>query len=76
MSHITNFWERMIKYYLRKLITISKNQFSFMHERSTIKIIFLIKQFMERYHEQKKDSHMIFIDLEKIYDKISRNIMW
>jgi hypothetical protein len=26
--------------------------------------------------EQKKDSHMIFIDLEKTYDKVSRNIMW
>jgi Reverse transcriptase (RNA-dependent DNA polymerase) len=38
--------------------------------------IFLIRQLMERHREQKKDLHMIFIDLEKAYDKISRNIMW
>jgi serine protease inhibitor len=38
--------------------------------------IFLIKQFMERYREQKKDMHMIFINFEKAYDKVSRNIMW
>jgi Reverse transcriptase (RNA-dependent DNA polymerase) len=31
---------------------------------------------MERHREQKKDIHMIFIDIEKVYDKIPRNIMW
>jgi hypothetical protein len=38
--------------------------------------IFLIMQLMERDMEQKKDLHMVFIDLEKSYDKVTRNIMW
>ena len=36
--------------------------------------IFLIRQVIERYRE--KDLYMVFIDLEKAYDKIQMNVMW
>jgi hypothetical protein len=44
--------------------------------RSTMEAILLVRQLMKICREQKKDMYMIFIDLEKAYDKVSRNVMW
>jgi serine protease inhibitor len=46
-----------------------------MPKRSTMEAIFLIRQFIKRYMKQKKEIHMVFIDLEKADDKMRRNVM-
>jgi hypothetical protein len=76
MSHTMKLWEMIIEHRLRRVTNITENQFGFMPERSTMEAIFLIRQFMERCREQKKEMHMVFIDLEKAYDKVTRNVMW
>jgi hypothetical protein len=76
MSHTMKLCEMIIKHRLRRVTNVTENQFGFMSERSTMEAIFLIRQFMERCREQKKDLHIIFIDMEKTYDKVTRNVMW
>jgi hypothetical protein len=62
MSHIMKLWERIIEHRLMGVSNVTESQFRFMPGRSTMEIIFLIRQHMERCREQKKDMHMIFID--------------
>jgi hypothetical protein len=68
--------ERIIEHCLRRVTNVTKNQFDFMPGRLTIKVIFMIRQLIERCREQKKDMHMLLIDLEKAYDKMPSNVMW
>jgi hypothetical protein len=76
MSDTMKLWERIIEHRLRGVTNVTKNQFDFMPERLTMEAIFLIRQLMDRCREQKKDMFMVFIDLEKDYDKVPRNVMW
>ena len=63
-------WERVFEHRLRQNITISENQFGFMLGQSTTEATHLLRQLIERFLERKINLHMIFIDLEKAYDKV------
>jgi hypothetical protein len=76
MSHTMKLQERIIEHRLRGVTNVNENQFGFMPGRLTMEAIFLIKQLMKRCREKKKDLHMVFIDLENAYDKVTRNLMW
>ena len=51
-------------------------QFGFMPGRGTTDAIFILRQLQEKFLEKKLQLYFAFIDLEKAFDRVPREVIW
>lgn len=76
MSHTMKLWERVIDGRLRAVSEVAHNQFGFVPGRSTTDAIFALRMIVEKHREKCQQLHLAFIDMEKAYDRVPRDLIW
>ena len=54
LSHTMKVWERVVEMRVRKVVSISENQFGFMPGRSTTEAIHLVRRLVEKIGKERR----------------------
>lgn len=76
MAHTFKIWERILNNRLTDIITLTLNQCGFVAGKSTSDPIQTIRILLEKAINKRSNLHMVFIDLEKAFDHIPRDLTW
>ena len=61
--------------HLREVVDIDKMQYGFMKGRGTVDAVFVLRRLSEKFKTKNKKLFFIFVDLEKAFDRVSREVI-
>ena len=68
--------ERVVEGLIRQRVEIDEMQCVFMSGRGTTDAIFIVRQLQEKHFAANKPLYMAFVDLEKAFDRVPRDVIW
>lgn len=76
LDQVMKVFERVIEKKVRARVELDDMQFGFRAGRGTTDAIFVVRQVQERFLAKSKDLWMAFVDLEKAFDRVPRELLW
>ncbi len=76
LEHAMKVMERVIERRLRMCVSVHEMQRGFVSGRSTADAIFVLRQLLARHLEVGEALWTVFVDLEKAYDTVPRELVW
>ena len=67
--------ERVLEKRIRCQVSIATIQFGFMPRKGTSDAIFIMRQVQEKHQAKKKKLYYAFVDLEKAFDRVPREVL-
>ena len=55
-------------------VNIDNMQFGLMSGKGTVDAIFIVRQLQQKFMEKRKDLFYAFVDLEKAFDRVPRDV--
>lgn len=75
-DHVMKVLERVVEQRIRNIVDLDDMQFGFRPGRGTTDPIYIIRQVQEKFMAKKKELWIAFIDLEKAFDRVPREVVW
>ena len=76
IDHVMKVLERLVEKKVKCKGTLDSMQFGFTLGKGTTDAIFIVRQMQEKYLAKKKELWMTFVDLEKAFDRVPREVVW
>ena len=76
IDHVMKVLERLVEKKVKSKGILDSMQFGFTSGKGTTDAIFIGRQMQEKYLAKKKELWMAFVDLEKAFDRVPREVLW